>query len=129
VIVVDSSALVALLEGAPAADSLRPRLTGEELHAPALLDYEVTSAVRSMTFDGRLLEEEALAMLADLGDVPIVRWDPSYGLLQRAFLLRHTLSPHDASYVALAEALECPVVTCDARLARSHGHDAAIELH
>jgi predicted nucleic acid-binding protein len=48
--------------------------------------------------------------------------------MERIWELRHTLSAYDASYVALAELLPAPLVTCDARLARSSGHSAEIEL-
>jgi predicted nucleic acid-binding protein len=49
-------------------------------------------------------------------------------LLVRAWHLRDSLSTYDAVYVALAELLDAPLVTCDSRLAASGGHDAAIEL-
>ena len=50
-------------------------------------------------------------------------------LLERAWELRDTLSTYDAVYVALAELLPALLsITCDARLASSHGHDAEIEL-
>jgi predicted nucleic acid-binding protein len=129
VIVVDSSALVAVLAGAPDSGQLVARFSGEELHAPVLIDYEVLSTARQMALDGRLDDERASDLLLDLDDAPIVRWQPSNALRRRAFELRQTIGAHDASYVALAEALECPLVTRDAHLAGSHGHEAAIELH
>ncbi len=49
-------------------------------------------------------------------------------LLERIWELRHNVTASDAAYIALAEALEAPLVTCDARLTRSTGHDARIEL-
>ncbi|HWD23638.1 MAG TPA: type II toxin-antitoxin system VapC family toxin [Burkholderiales bacterium] len=49
-------------------------------------------------------------------------------LLPRIWQLRESVSARDASYIALAEALDAPLVTCDAKLARSHGHSAQIEL-
>lgn len=128
-IVLDSSALVALLAPEDDINRLRTRIHGEALHAPTLLDYEVVSAARRMTFDGRLSDTTADVLLEDLVDVPIRRWPASRGLRRRALELRHTHTAYDAAYVALAEALECPLVTRDARLARSHGHEAAIELH
>lgn len=128
-IVIDSSALVAVLVGAPDAGQLLARFGGEELHAPVLIDYEVISAARRMAYDQRLSEERTLDLLADLDDAPIVRWPPSDALRRRAYDLRHAISACDASYVALAEALECPLVTRDARLARAHGHGASIEFH
>ncbi|MGC1209497.1 MAG: type II toxin-antitoxin system VapC family toxin, partial [Ornithinimicrobium sp.] len=109
-------------------DELRARLALEDLHAPSLLDYEVVSALRGLTLAGRLSEARATDALADFNDVPITRWRFEDALRQRAFQIRHTVSGYDAAYVVLAEALDCPLVTRDRRLARSHGHDASIEV-
>jgi predicted nucleic acid-binding protein len=49
-------------------------------------------------------------------------------LLRRVWELRETMTVYDGAYVALAEALDAPLVTCDGRLARSHGHSATVEL-
>ena len=49
-------------------------------------------------------------------------------MLERIWSLRDSVTAYDAAYVALAEILDCPLITCDARLARSHGHKARIEL-
>lgn len=128
-IVIDSSALVALLLPAKETGQLRARVTGEELHAPALLEYEVASAIRGITLGGQLDGERGAQLLEELDAVPIFRWAPTPVLSRRAFGLRHNVTAYDASYVALAEALECPLITRDAHLAHSHGHQAAIELH
>ena len=50
------------------------------------------------------------------------------GLVDRAWTMRASLTAYDAMYVALAEALEATVVTCDGRLARAHGHRAEVEV-
>jgi len=50
-------------------------------------------------------------------------------LIERIWELRHTITAYDASYVALAELLDVPLVTCDAKLATSNGHKAEIELY
>jgi predicted nucleic acid-binding protein len=42
--------------------------------------------------------------------------------------LRESVTAYDAAYVTLAEALNAPLLTCDGKLARSHGHRAKIEL-
>lgn len=64
-----------------------------------------------------------------LADVPVLRWCTSEPLRRRALRLRHNVSAYDAAYVALAEALECPLVTRDQRLVKVSGHEARIELH
>ncbi|MCU4185580.1 type II toxin-antitoxin system VapC family toxin [Acidiferrimicrobium sp. IK] len=128
-IVVDAAAVVDVLTVAASTGALRSRLAGEELHAPSLLDFELVSALRGLTLRSRLSSARALDALADFEDLPLYRWPASEALRRRAFDLRHAVSAYDASYVALAEALECPLVTRDARLARSRGHDARIEVH
>lgn len=126
-IVVDASAVVDALSGAPDSDDLRSRLAGEELHAPALVDYEAVSALRGLVLGGRLSPGRAGDLLADLDDLRMTRWPASDPLRRRTFELRSALSAYDAAYVALAEALDSPLVTRDDRLARSAGHSARIE--
>ena len=50
------------------------------------------------------------------------------GLLRRVWQLRESVTAYDAAYVVLSEVLDVPLLTCDAKLARSHGHRASIEL-
>jgi predicted nucleic acid-binding protein len=123
-IVVDSAPLVDALTGVEGTDELRACLRGEALHAPALLDYEIVSALRGLTIAGRISPTRAQDALTDLADLPIRRWAAGDALRRRAFSLRESLS----AYAALAEALECRLVTRDARLARSGGHAAVITV-
>lgn len=127
-IVVDSSALVDALGGLRDAHALRDKLVSEELHALTLVDFEVVSALRRLTLTGALGAERAEDLLADFEDLAIRRWPFTDPLRRRALALRHNLSAYDAAYVTLAEALDCPLVTRDGRLARSSGHDACIEV-
>jgi predicted nucleic acid-binding protein len=127
-IVVDAAAVVDALTGLGDAENLRERLDVEELNAPTLLDYEVLSSLRGLT-RGRLLSvARAEDLLTDFEDLPVRRWPFADELRRRVFQLRDSMSAYDAAYVALAEALDCPLVTRDARLARSSGHDAQIEI-
>jgi len=91
-----------------------------------LIDFEMVSAVRGMTLGGHLSAGRAEEVLIDFDDLPLHRWRAEAALRQRAFSLRNNLSAYDAAYVALAEALECPLVTTDASLSRSLGHQADI---
>ncbi|WP_448627676.1 type II toxin-antitoxin system VapC family toxin [Geodermatophilus sp. URMC 64] len=125
-IVVDCSAVVDALTGAPGVDLLVERLAAEDLHAPELLSYEMVAAVRSLVLGHRLSLGRADDVLTDFADLPIERWPADAALRRRAFQLRDNLSAYDAAYVALAEALECPLVTRDRRLARSVGHGARV---
>lgn len=127
-IVVDASALVDVLSGAADAGTLGDRLAGEDLHAPTLVDYEVVAALRGLVLGRHLSAARAEDLLTDFDDLPITRWPAADVLRRRAFTLRSVLSSYDASYVALAEALACPLITRDRRLARSRGHDARIEV-
>ena len=127
-IVVDCSVVVDALLGVADTGDLRSRLIDEELHAPSLLDYEVLSTVRGLTLGRHLEVARAHDVLTDFDDLPVRRWAPADDLRRRAFDLRDGVSAYDAAYVVLAEALDCPLVTRDARLSRSRGHDARIEV-
>jgi predicted nucleic acid-binding protein len=101
---------------------------GEELHAPQLIDFEFVSVLRGLTFGGRLTVGRAQDALTDFDDLAVERWPASDALRRRAFQLRRNLSSYDAAYVALAEALECPLLTRDARISRASGHSAQVEV-
>lgn len=109
-------------------DELRAHLATEDLHAPSLIDFEVVSALRGLALRGHLSTARAEDLLTDFDDLPMQRWQSADALRRRAFQLRDSLTAHDAAYVALAEALDCPLVTRDRRLARSSGHGAQIEV-
>jgi predicted nucleic acid-binding protein len=90
----------------------------ESIHAPALCDLEIASVFRRGMLTGDLTAERAGAALTDLLDLPIVRHTHEL-LLSRVLALRENFTAYDASYVALAEALDCPLLTTDQRLARA----------
>ena len=126
VIVVDGAAVVDVLAGVAGTDDLRAHLAGEDLHAPSLVDFEVVSALRGLTLRGQLSPTRAENLLTDFEDLPLQRWPSADALRRRALQLRDNVSAYDATYVALAEALDCTLVTRDGRLARSSGHHAHI---
>ena len=76
---------------------------------------------------GTLAAGPAIEALHDLRDLRLVRHG-HWALIDRAWTLRHNLTMYDAVYVALAEALEAPLVTTDRRLASAPGHDAEVRL-
>ena len=125
-IVVDAAAFVDALTGVSGSEQLRDRLAVEELHAPALVDYQFVSAVRGMTLRGHLTVTRANDALSDFEALAVQRWEAGDALRRRAYSLRDNLSAYDAAYVALAEALGCDLVTRDASLARAGGHDVSI---
>lgn len=123
-IVVDASAALAgLLNAGPA----RSILAAEQVHVPHLVDSEVAGGLRRQVA-GALLDAAAawrvLATWQRLG----VRRHPVVGLVARVWELRDALSAYDAAYVALAEALGCPLLTADTRLTRAPGPRCPITL-
>jgi len=128
VIVVDCAAVVDALTAVEGSEGLRACMAGEELHAPTLLDFEIVSALRSLTLTDRISPARAHDALTDFEDLPIDRWHAGDALRRRAFSLRHNLTAYDAAYVALAEALKCQLLTRDVRLARSSGHAVQIAV-
>jgi len=127
-IVVDCAAVVDALTAIEGTDDLRAALAAEELCAPTLLDFEVVSALRGLTLDGHLAASRAEDALTDFDDLDIQRWPPGDALRRRAFQLRENVSAYDAAYVVLAEALDCPLLTRDRRLAASSSHLVLIEV-
>ncbi len=127
-IVIDASAVLELLLLTPAGFQAAARVFGpdETLHAPELLDLEVTQVLRRYERSGELSPERAEQALEDLADLRIERY-PHAPLLPRVWELRANLTAYDAAYVALAEVIPAPVLTCDARLARAP-HRAEVEV-
>ncbi len=127
-IVVDASAIVESVVLERHIPELSDRLTNDgDLHAPHLVDVEVLHALRRLVASGALSSDRASDARVDAANLLIMRY-PHLGLLERAWELRDNLTVYDAVYVALAELLDAPLVTCDARLAQAPGHDAEIEL-
>jgi predicted nucleic acid-binding protein len=127
--VIDSSVLVnALADGGDDGKEARNALRSHEtLVAPDLLDVETVSGLRRQWKQGRLTDDAFKSAVNDLQMMPIDRL-PSIGLLSRAYELRHTVSSYDAMYVALAEALNRPLVTADQRLASANGPRCSFEV-
>ena len=128
-IVVDASALIEVLLGTRAAGILAERLfaDGETLHAPHLIDVEVAQVLRRYALAGTLGADRGAEALEDLADFPIARY-LHQPFLFRMWELRHDVTAYDAAYLALAEALDAPLVTRDAKLASSTGHRVRIDL-
>jgi predicted nucleic acid-binding protein len=127
--VLDASVLVEYLTDGEYADSSRRHLMSSPgwLWAPYLVDAEVGQALRGEVRAGELTARAGRAALADLMELRLQRV-PHHLLAGRAWELRQNVSFYDALYVALAEELEAPLITLDARLAKAPGVRAEIEV-
>jgi predicted nucleic acid-binding protein len=114
VIVVDASAAIELLLNTAAGIRISARLlsSGETLHAPHLIDLEVAQVLRRYARSGELDAGRGAQALDDLADLAINRY-PHDVFLPRIWELRHNVTAYDAAYIALAEALDAPLVTRD----------------
>lgn len=128
-IVVDASVLANAVaddetDGHVSREALR---AAEELAAPDLVDVETVSALRKRWLAGTLTDERFAAAVGDLQDLDLDRY-PALPLMGRVFELRTNLTAYDATYVALAEALECELLTADGRLAGAPGVGCPIKV-
>ena len=128
-IVVDASALIEVLLRTRGAACVEAHVfaAGKTLHAPHLIDIEVTQVIRRYAAGGEIDGTRGRAALDDLTDFPMRRYPHDF-LLPRVWDLRHNLTAFDAVYVALAEALDATLLTRDRRLALASGHRARIEV-
>ena len=124
-IVIDASAMVEALVGREADGELLDALTGD-LHAPHLLDVEVLSALRGLTLGGKLAPGPAQDARGDYFAFTITRHEVR-PLANRVWELRHHHTTYYAYYLALAEALEAPLYTCDGKL-DGDGHGAEVKV-
>ena len=123
-IVVDASAaLAALLNAGPA----RQALSSQQLHSPHLIDVEVANGLRRLVHRGEVDPGVGWDALATWGRLGLVR-HPVVALLGRVWQLRVNLSAYGASYLALADHLDCALLTCDGRLGRAPGVRCVIML-
>ena len=127
-LVVDASVVAPLVaDGGPDGDLCRAAVKGQVLSAPDLLRVEVLSVIRRHVASGQLTVRQANRAVDDLVALPI-RVYPTAPLLQRCWDLRANVTSYDACYVALAEALGVPLLTCDAKLATAPGTRCTFEL-
>lgn len=97
-----------------------------DIDAPHLLDVEVLSVLRGLVRGGKLDVGAADQARMDHFAFAITRRRIA-PLADRIWQLRHQFTSFDASYIALAEALQAPLYTCDANLA-TLGHNAQVRL-
>ena len=116
-IVADASAVVS---GLLNSGSARDLLARERVQVPHLVGIEVTSALRRTAAAGTITAADGWSALDTWRRLAVTRHSAT-GLLDRVWQLRANVTAYDATYVALAEALGCALVTADGRLARASG--------
>lgn len=128
-LVVDASAVVELLMASSVGSAVGEfAFSSEEpLAAPQLLDIEVLHVIRRFHRTGLLSLERSEQVLGDLADLAITRYGHEF-LRSGIWRLRNNVTAYDAAYIALAELLEAPILTCDGKLARSAGHGVRFRL-
>jgi predicted nucleic acid-binding protein len=124
-IVIDASAMVEALVGREVDDELLDALAGE-VAAPHVLDLEVLCGLRGLLLAGKLAPKAAEDARRDHFAFAIARHEVQ-PLADRIWALRHRYTSYDACYLSLAEALEAPLLTCDAKLAGT-GHGADVHV-
>jgi predicted nucleic acid-binding protein len=128
VIVLDASALVEVILRTPIGSAIEQRIvaSAETLHAPHLIDIETTHVLRRYVAKGSIDAKRGREAIDDVASLSLRRYGHA-GLLPRVWEMRNNLTAYDAVYVALAQVLNAPLLTCDRRLAAAVGHRAQIE--
>ena len=128
-IVLDASVMANLVGDDGQAGRVARARASQEIQwvAPDLVDVETVAVLRKRWRTGDLTARRFKAAVDDLLSLPMVRF-PTGPLMRRAYDLRANVTPYDASYVALAESLDCTLVTADARLARAPGLRCPVEV-
>lgn len=128
-IVVDASAVIEILLQSSLGRRVKAAIGApdESIHVPELIDLEILNVFRRFLLLRQVDVHRATEAIEDFGDMPLNRHGHTL-LRSRAWELRAGLTACDAAYVALAEALDAPCVTCDRRMAASTGHGAEMRL-
>ena len=118
-----------LLLGGRRAAGIHARLADEEQpwHAPHLIEVEVCHVLRRLNLSRQMTDLRGRQALRDFSALGLSLYEHG-PLLPRAWALRANLSAYDAMYVALAEGLRAPLLSLDAKLAKTTGHVAKIEV-
>ena len=126
-IVAHASLLVSLLtDGGPCGRTARTVFSDSGgVCVPDLAYVETVGILRKQWIRGSMVTDRCRAAIKDLTDLPLQRF-PTHPLMRRAFELWAQVTTYDACYVALAESLQCELVTCDYRLTRAPGPQCPI---
>ena len=120
-VVVDASVLVAaLIDSGREGKWAESVIAAGDLAGPELALAEVSNVLRRLERSGQISRLEATSAHGDLLRLDIELF-PFAPFAERVWALRGNLTSYDAWYVALAEALDCPLATLDRRLDRASG--------
>jgi predicted nucleic acid-binding protein len=120
-VVVDSSVVVAALVDTGAVGAWAEKILEQDsLYAPGHLSVEVVNVIRRLERGKGITEQEANGAFQDLMELD-VELHGFEAFSERVWELRHNVAIYDGWYVALAEALDVPLATLDARLAKAEG--------
>ncbi len=119
--------MVSALVDDPVDSELLALLASEELHAPALLDFEVASALRGHLLGGLLDPVNAEQALEDFTALRIERHPMTYALRQ-ILDLRNNLTVYDAAYVVLALGLDAPLITSDMKMREAKRFGVQVQI-
>ena len=128
-IVADASVVLECLLRTEVGDTVEAALfaPGETLHAPHLIYLEVSQVLRRLESRGELPARRAIIALETFNAIRLARY-PHTAMLPRIWDLRKNLTAYDAAYIALAEALDAPLLTCDRALAAAPGVRARVRV-
>ena len=128
-IVVDASALIELLTRSERGELVEARIlrASETIHAPALIDLEIAQVLRRYVASKQVPAHWPRMALDIAIAFPMTRYlhEP---LMKRVWELKENVTAYDAAYIALAEALRAPLVTCDAKVGRTRGIHTTVEV-
>lgn len=125
---VDTSALVELftVDAGNQGEALTERLVEMIPHPPDIVDVEFHHALRGQLLANKVSRERADLARGLFADTPIQRF-PTRSLMGRVWALQHNLGAYDACFIALAEVLEVPLITCDEKQKSASGHQARVD--
>ena len=128
-IVLDASAALELLLNAGLSQQVADRVfrSNESLHVPHLIDLEISQVLRRLVRRDDITLDRAAEVFEDLNDLHLTRY-PHNMLLPQIWALRNNATAYDAAYLALAQTLDAPLLTCDQALHSIAGFDGQVEV-